>query len=92
MLLLMDAGHSTDSQGSVGTDHSYGRQQRPKLFFFRNRRPSASRGLQPTLGGINPTGFGFDWGLPFFYGVRIYNAIDGQSVPSGAPAAHWWAF
>ena len=26
----------------------------------------------------------FDWGLPFFYGVNVYNAIDGQSAP-GAP-------
>jgi hypothetical protein len=48
--------------------------------------------VQPTLGGLNPLGFGFDWGLPFFYGVKIYNAIDGRSVPSGAPAAPWWAY
>jgi hypothetical protein len=48
--------------------------------------------VQPTLAGTNPTGYGFDWGLPFFYGVNVYNAIDGQSVPSGAPAAPWWAY
>ncbi len=44
------------------------------------------------LAGQNPSGVGFDWGLPFFYGVNVYNAIDGQSVPSGAPAAPWWAY
>ena len=44
------------------------------------------------LAGLNPTGFGFDWGLPFFYGVDVYNSIDGQKVPSGAPAAPWWAY
>ena len=43
------------------------------------------------LAGINPSGFGFDWGLPFFYGVNLYSSIDGQSVPTGAPAAPWWA-
>jgi hypothetical protein len=51
-----------------------------------------SDAVQPTLGGENPSGYGFDWGLPFFYGVNVYNAIDGQSVPSGAPAAPWWAY
>ncbi len=46
----------------------------------------------PTLGGVNPTGYGFDWGLPFFYGVNVYSSIDGQNMPSGAPAAPWWAY
>ena len=46
-----------------------------------------------TLAGPNTGMSGsFDWGLPFFYGVNVYNAIDGQSVPSGAPAAPWWAY
>jgi hypothetical protein len=53
---------------------------------------TAFNAVQPTLGGLNPAGFGFDWGLPFFYGVRVYNAIDGKSVPSGTPAAPWWAY
>lgn len=44
------------------------------------------------LAGVNPMGFGFDWGLPFFYGVNVYTSIDGQSMPSGAPAAPWWAY
>jgi hypothetical protein len=35
---------------------------------------------------------GFDWGLPFFYGRHVYSSIYGQSVPSGAPAAPWWAY
>jgi Protein of unknown function (DUF3443) len=43
------------------------------------------------LAGLNPSGFGFDWGLPFFYGVNLYSSIDGQSMPSGTPAAPWWA-
>ncbi len=37
-------------------------------------------------------GYGFDWGLPFFYGVNVYNAIEGQQVPNGAPPAPWWAY
>jgi hypothetical protein len=44
------------------------------------------------LAGVNPTGVGFDWGLPFFFGVNVYNAIDGQATPSGTPAAPWWAY
>jgi hypothetical protein len=44
------------------------------------------------LAGVNPSGVGFDWGLPFFFGVNVYNAIDGQTVPAGAPPAPWWAY
>ena len=25
----------------------------------------------------------FDWGLPFFFGRRVFTAIDGQSTPAG---------
>ncbi|HTV13949.1 MAG TPA: DUF3443 family protein [Acidobacteriaceae bacterium] len=53
---------------------------------------SASDSVFPGLAGLQPTGYGFDWGLPFFYGVNVYSSIDGQSVPSGAPAAPWWAY
>lgn len=35
---------------------------------------------------------GFDWGLPFFYGRNVFTSIEGQSVPSGTPAAPWWAY
>jgi len=45
----------------------------------------------PTLGGPGFTG-SFDWGLPFFYGRNVFVAIDGQTVPSGKPAAPWWAY
>lgn len=41
-------------------------------------------------GGGSPCGF--DWGLPFFFGRNVFVSIDGQSVPSGAPAAPWWAY
>jgi hypothetical protein len=53
-----------------------------------------------TLAGPNETGTcssgngacSFDWGLPFFYGRSVFTAINGQSVPSGAPPAPWWAY
>jgi hypothetical protein len=40
----------------------------------------------------NPNACVFDWGLPFFFGRNVYVAIDGQTVPSGSPAAPWWAY
>jgi hypothetical protein len=55
----------------------------------------------PTLAGPNGSGTcspqntgacSFDWGLPFFYGRNVFNAIRGKTVPSGAPAAPWWAY
>jgi len=33
------------------------------------------------LGGPNPGTF--DWGLPFFYGLNVYTAIEGQNTPAG---------
>ena len=53
---------------------------------------TASDAALDGLAGANPTGVGFDWGLPFFFGVKVYNAIDGQTVPSGLPAGPWWAY
>src|SRR5215469_2586765 len=54
-------------------------------------------GVLDTLGGppapsaCGKSGFGFVWGLPFFYGRRVYTAITGQTVPA-APASPWWAY
>ena len=52
-----------------------------------------------TLGGPNGTGTctgngscSFDFGLPFFFGNTVYTSIAGQAVPTGAPAAPWWAY
>jgi Protein of unknown function (DUF3443) len=38
------------------------------------------------LGGTNPGAF--DWGLPFFFGRKVFVAIDGQSTPGG-PGPYW---
>jgi hypothetical protein len=35
----------------------------------------------PTLGGPNPGAF--DWGLPFFFGRKVYTAIEGANTPGG---------
>ena len=53
-----------------------------------------------TLGGPVPnsslcqgsTPCAFVWGLPFFYGRTVFEAIDGQSPIFGTPNAPWWAF
>lgn len=44
------------------------------------------------LAGVNPQGYGFDWGLPFFFGTNVYVSIDGQPMPAGAPPGPWWAY
>ncbi len=53
---------------------------------------AATDAVLPSVAGTNPAGSGFVWGLTFFYGKNVYNSIDGQSVPSGAPPAPWWAY
>lgn len=37
----------------------------------------------PGLAGTNPDASSFDWGLPFFYGRRVANAIEGASTSVG---------
>jgi len=39
-----------------------------------------------SLGGPNPGTF--DWGLPFFFGRNVFNAIDGKTTPAG-PGPFW---
>jgi hypothetical protein len=41
-----------------------------------------------SLGGPNPGTF--DWGLPFFFGRNVFNAIEGKSTPAGA--GPFWAY
>jgi Protein of unknown function (DUF3443) len=83
--------YSATNEGEDGTSKSTSFTVANAEELFTNSA-TASDPVQPTLAGTNPVGYGFDWGLPFFYGVNVYNAIDGQSVPSGAPAAPWWAY
>jgi hypothetical protein len=49
-------------------------------------------GVANGLAGPNPgtTTGTFDWGLPFFYGRKVYTAIEGQSTPGGA--GPYWAY
>jgi hypothetical protein len=37
----------------------------------------------PGLAGTNPTANSFDWGLPFFFGRRVANAIEGAATSVG---------
>jgi hypothetical protein len=48
-------------------------------------------GGPPASSSCDESGCGFVWGLPFFYGRRVYTAITGQTV-QGAPASPWWAY
>jgi Protein of unknown function (DUF3443) len=45
---------------------------------------SASDFAFPALGGTNPASDSFDWGLPFFFGRNVANAIQGYSTSAGS--------
>jgi hypothetical protein len=40
--------------------------------------------VYPGLGGTNPNAESFDWGLPFFFGRRVVNAIYGYTTSAGS--------
>jgi Protein of unknown function (DUF3443) len=44
---------------------------------------NAEYNAYPGLGGTNTVSDSFDWGLPFFYGRQVYNAIDGATTSVG---------
>ena len=82
---------SATMEGANGTSSSVSFSVANAEDIFSSQTAESDNVL-PQVNGTNPTGYGFDWGLPFFYGENVYNAIDGQSMPSGEPAAPWWAY
>ena len=42
-----------------------------------------SNAVLPTLAGNLADPTGFDWGLPFFYGRRVFLGIEGEASPGG---------
>ncbi|MGC1105074.1 MAG: DUF3443 family protein [Candidatus Acidiferrales bacterium] len=55
--------------------------------FFDNQADNSDgvfNGLAGPFSGV------FDWGLPFFYGLNVYTAIDGQNTPAGV--GPFWAY
>jgi hypothetical protein len=40
--------------------------------------------VYPGLAGTNPMAASFDWGLPFFFGRRVANAIEGYTTSAGS--------
>ena len=45
---------------------------------------SAADFAYPALGGTNPAPDSFDWGLPFFFGRTVANAIEGYTTSAGS--------
>jgi hypothetical protein len=44
----------------------------------------SSKVVLPALAGPFGDSSSFDWGLPFFYGRRVYIGLEGQSSSLGA--------
>ena len=51
---------------------------------------NATIGVANGLAGPNSIADTFDWGLPFFFGRKVYTAIDGQNTPGGV--GPYWAY
>jgi len=51
---------------------------------------NTSNSVFAELGGPAPSGSGFDWGLPFFFGRIVYVGIEGTSSSLGS--GPYWAY
>jgi hypothetical protein len=48
-----------------------------------NENDAAVNGLAGPSGSTPAFMFAFDWGLPFFYGRKVFTSIEGQNTPAG---------
>jgi hypothetical protein len=82
---------SAITEGSTGTPSTtinFSVANADDLF---NNNPNATVFGQLAGPNILPDNMtGFDWGLPFFYGRKVYTAIYGQSTPGGT--GPYWAY
>jgi hypothetical protein len=51
---------------------------------------AGSNGTGGCSGGVGSCQF--KWGLPFFYGRKVFVAISGRTLPDGVPSAPWFAY
>ena len=58
--------------------------QSPTIPFSVGNEQAMTLSVLPTLAGTNDgTDTSFDWGLPFFFGRRVYTAIEQMGAPGG---------
>ncbi len=75
---------TTGASGSPGSLQSFFIGNALSLF------SNPSNGVFAEIGGAAPSGSGFDWGLPFFFGRSVYVGIEGKSSPLGS--GPYWAY
>jgi hypothetical protein len=64
--------------------------QNPNNFVYVNLASPLGSGVCNT--SSNSTACSFDWGLPFFYGRKVFTAIDGATPPTSVPAGPFFAY
>ena len=62
----------------------------PVNFTIESIQSIGSRTVAANLGGDIGQAGGFDWGLPFFFGRKVFVGISGASTPGGA--GPFWAY
>lgn len=73
---------ATTFSGSVSAAINFSISDADTLF------SNSANAVFSTLGG--PNSGAFDWGLPFFFGRNVYNAIESKSTPGGV--GPYWAY
>jgi hypothetical protein len=58
--------------------------------FVDNQSITANYAVENGIVAPYPVGDAVDWGLPFFYGLNVYVAINGQTTPAGV--GPFWAY
>jgi hypothetical protein len=64
--------------------------QNPSNFAYVNLASPLGSGVCNT--SSNSTACSFDWGLPFFYGRKVFTGINGATAPTGVPNGPFFAY
>lgn len=82
----------TSTQNLSATNQAFGGGATGSVNFVAGNADTLSanlnNGVANGLTGPNPGSF--DWGLPFFFGRKVYTAVEGKNTPGGA--GPYWAY
>jgi hypothetical protein len=82
----------TSTQNLSATNQAFGGGATGSVNFVVGNGDTLTANLNDGVanGLAGPDSGSFDWGLPFFFGRKVYTAVEGKNTPGGA--GPYWAY